>query len=820
MKISYHWLKEYIDLKESPAEIASLLTKSGLEVEGVENYESLKGSLEGMVIGEVLTCEKHPGADKLKKTTVNLGKEVVPIVCGAANVEAGQKVVVATVGATLYPLVGEPFKINKAKIRGEVSEGMICAEDEIGLGTSHEGIIVLKTDLPAGTPASQYFNIETDHILEIGLTPNRADAASHYGVARDLRALLKKELKTKSVDCFKKDSNANPVQVSVESKASIRYSGLTISNVTVKESPDWLKHKLLSIGLSPINNIVDITNFILHDIGQPLHAFDLDKVDGKKVIVKTVAKGTEFVTLDKQKRKLNEFDLMICNATAPMCIAGVFGGVDSGVTTSTKSIFLESACFSADSIRKTSLAHGLKTDASFRFERGTDPNIIVYALKKAALLIKEVAGGEISSGITDIYPEPVKDFTVETSYTKICNLIGKDIEHATIKEILANLDIKLLSEQGDKLSLAVPPYRVDVQRSADIAEEVLRIYGYDNIEVKGTLSSSYLAEFPAKDKEKMQNIISQLLASSGFDEIITNSLTKPVYAEKAEGIDASRSVEVLNKLSEDLGVLRQTLLFSGLEVLAHNINRRQKDLKLFEFGKIYSHVGSTYSEKNRLSLLITGNKFHESWNAASKTTDFYDLKSVVLNILSKLGIENTEAGLTDSGLLSEGLVVKLKPGKKYGKAEAILSVKPFNEEELVNFGLVKEQYTKLADVKQKVWFADFDLDLLFKAYGKDIQFAEISKFPEVRRDLSLVLDKTITFEKISELAAKTERKLLKEVNVFDVYEGENIGKDKKSYSISFILEDMEQTLTDKVIDKTMERLMDSFEKELGAVIRK
>jgi len=436
------------------------------------------------------------------------------------------------------------------------------------------------------------------------------------------------------------------------------------------------------------------------------------------------------------------------------------------------------------------------------------------------LLIKEVAGGEISSDITDIYSEPVKDFLVETSYTQICNLIGKIIEPATIKEILVNLDIKLLSEQGDKLSLAVPPYRVDVQRPADIVEEVLRIYGYDNIEVKNTLSSSYLANFPEKDKEKMQNTISQFLAANGFSEIITNSLTKPVYAEKAEGINAAQNVEVLNKLSEDLGVLRQTLLFSGLEVLAHNINRKQTDLKLFEFGKIYSHTGSTYCEKNRLSLLITGDKWHESWKARSEPADFYDLKTIVLNILNKLGIQNTESGLTDIGLLSEGLVIKLKPGKKYGKAEVLLSVKPFNEEELVNFGLVKEQYTKLADVKQKVWFADFDLDLLFKAYGKEIQFTEISKYPEVRRDLSLVLDKTITFEKINELAARTERKLLKEVNVFDVYEGENIGKDKKSYSISFILEDMEQTLTDKVIDKTMEKLMDSFEKELGAVIRK
>jgi phenylalanyl-tRNA synthetase beta chain len=804
MKISYNWLKKFIGIQESPEEIANLLTRSGLEVESIEEFETVRGGLKGMVIGKVLSCEKHPGADKLKKTTVDIGNNtILPIVCGAPNVDTGQKVIVATVGTTLYPANGEPFKINKAKIRGEISEGMICAPDEIGIGHSHEGIIVLDTELPQGTAASVFFNISSDHIFEIGLTPNRADAASHLGVARDLKALLKRKLNLDPIENFKEDNNSQKVEIIIENtKACPRYTGLTISNIQVKESPDWLKHHLLSIGLSPINNIVDITNFILHDLGQPLHAFDLDKVTGKKVIVKTLAKDTEFITLDGQKRKLGTDDLMICNGQEPMCIAGVFGGKTSGVTENTKNIFLESAYFSADYIRKTAMHHGLKTDASFRFERGTDPNMPLYALKKAALLIKEVAGGMISSSPSDIYPQEIENFKIETSYKNIDRLIGKKIEHPVIKEILSNLDIGIKSETAENLALSVPPYRVDVQREADIIEEIIRIYGYDNIETTERLSSSYLADFPQKDKDQVQALISHLLASKGFNEIITNSLTKASYAEALLS-DEKEKVEILNRLSEDLGVLRNSMLFSGLEVLSYNINRKQKDLKLFEFGKTYhKKEAGKYQEKNHLGLYLSGDVNTETWLNPSVKIDFYYVKSILSDILLKLNIKDLQIDPLNDVMIKTGAVIKK------------------NDKPLVTFGLVQEKLKKMTDIKQEVWYADFDMDLLFKLYKKDIVFEEISKYPEVRRDLSLVLDKKITFIQISKLALQIEKKLLKDINVFDVYEGENIGSDKKSYSISFILQDNEQTLTDKTIDKIMEKLMGSFEKELGAVIRK
>jgi phenylalanyl-tRNA synthetase beta chain len=804
MKISYNWLKKFILLQESPDEIAKLLTGSGLEVEIVEEFETIKGGLKGIVIGKVLTCEKHPGADKLKITTVEIGNgTILPIVCGAPNVSAGQKVIVATVGATLYPANGEPFKINKAKIRGEVSEGMICAPDEIGIGHAHEGIIVLDTKLPEGTPASVYFNIQSDHIFEIGLTPNRADAASHLGVARDLKALLKRDLQLKAFENFKEDNNSAKVEIIIENSAACpRYTGLTISNLEVKESPDWLKNHLSSIGLSPINNVVDATNFILHDLGQPLHAFDLDKVKGKKIIVKTLPENTEFITLDNQKRKLGANDLMICNSEEPMCIAGVFGGKTSGVTENTKSIFLESAYFSADYIRKTAMHHGLKTDASFRFERGTDPNMPLYALKKAALLIKEIAGGTISSSPLDIYPVKIENFKIETSYKKIDRLIGKKIEPSLIKEILFNLDIKVTSEIDSNLTLSVPPYRVDVRREADIVEEIIRIYGYDNIETTERLSTSYLADFPQKDKDKLQTLISHLLASRGFSEIITNSLSKASYAE-ALNSEEKEKVEVLNKLSEELGVLRNSLLFTGLEVLVYNINRKQKDLKLFEFGKTYhKKEAGKYLEKNHLALYLTGNANTETWLTPSVNIDFYYIKSIISDVLLKLNIKDIQLETLNDAVFKTGVSIKK------------------NEKPIVTFGLIQDKAAKLMDIKQETWYADFDMDLLLKLYKKDIVFDEISKYPEVRRDLSLVLDKKVTFSEISKLALQTEKKLLKDINVFDVYEGENIGPDKKSYSISFILQDIEQTLTDKTIDKIMEKLMGSFEKELGAVIRK
>lgn len=800
MKISYNWLKQHIDLSESPEEIAAKLTKAGLEVEGIEEYESIKGGLKGLVIGQVLTCEKHPGADKLSKTTVDVGNgTILPIVCGAPNVAAGQKVVVALVGATLYPASGEPFKISKAKIRGEVSEGMICAEDEIGLGTSHAGIMVLDTSLPLGTPASEYFKIENDFTIEIGLTPNRADAASHLGVARDIKALLKRKLKDIKIEAPK--AKGSKVEIIIENKeACPRYAGLTISNLSVKESPEWLKNRLKAIGLNPINNVVDSTNYILHDLGQPLHAFDLDKVKGNKVIIKTLPKGTEFVTLDGVKRKLSDNDLMICNAEAPMCIAGVFGGQESGVSEGTKNIFLESAYFSPDFVRKTSQFHGLKTDASFRFERGTDPNMPVTALLKAAQLIVEIAGGEISSEVTDLYPTPVKDFKIETSYSYINRLIGKPLEKSTIKEILTGLNITIESEKEDELKLSVPPYKVDVQRPADIVEEVLRIYGYDNIELSDRLNAAYLADFPEKDKDKLQKLIGSMLAGSGFNEILTNSMTKPVYAEFL-GISA-QSVEVLNKLSEELGVMRQSLLFSGLEILNYNINRRQKDLKLFEFGKTYFKEEGKYKEYNRLSLFVTGTIQAESWNVVAKEADFYYLNTLVSKILQKLNLADAQQQKTEEKAFAQGV--------NYVKNNKIIA----------SLGKVQDKALKLADIKQPVYYAEFDADALLKAYKNSIQFRELNKYPEVRRDLSLVLDKSITFEQIRQLALKQEKKLITDINVFDVYEGKNLGEGKKAYAISFILQDFEQTLTDKVIDTTMQKLMNSFEKELGAVIRK
>ncbi len=809
MKISLNWLKQYIALDEPAQDIANLLTRSGLEVEGLEEVETIRGGLKGLVIGEVLTCQKHPDADKLSLTTVDIGNGTVsPIVCGAPNVRTGQKVVVATVGAVLYPTSaddrpGEPFSIKKAKIRGQVSEGMICAEDEIGLGTSHEGIMVLDTQLPNGTPAAEYFHLQSDHVLEIGLTPNRADAASHLGVARDLKALLKRPYQLPSVVGFRIDNTSLPIEVLVENIAACpRYCGLTISNLTVKESPDWLKQRLESIGLSPINNVVDVTNFVLHELGQPLHAFDADQVTGRKVIVKNLPTGTLFVTLDQQEGKLAAADLMICNTEEPMCIAGVFGGAKSGVKNETTRIFLESACFSADSIRKTSQFHGLKTDASFRFERGTDPNMPPYALKRAALLIKEVAGGEISSDVVDVYPQPVPNFQVEITYRNVDRLIGKVIERNTIKEILQNLDITILAETSEGLQLSVPPYRVDVTREADVIEEILRIYGFEHIEIAEHLSTAYLAEFPAIDKNKLQYRITAALAANGFHEIITNSLTKPAYADAIRALLPCEDVQILNKLSEDLGVMRQTLLFSGLEALAYNLNRRQKNLDCFEFGKQYYKSGERYVEKSRLALFITGSIQAESWQVPTRPADFHDLAAAVQKILTQLNVKEYTSQEASAGILQYGLTYLL------------------NKKEVVSFGLLNSQLAKLADVKQAVFYADFDWDYLVKQFRDDLVFEEVPKYPEVRRDLSLVIDKQVSFEEIRRLALKYERNLLRSVNVFDVYEGENIGPGKKSYSVSFILQDHQQTLTDQVIDRTMQKLMTTFEKELNAIIRK
>ncbi|GAB3950676.1 phenylalanine--tRNA ligase subunit beta [Spirosoma harenae] len=809
MEISYKWLQEFIELPELPEEVGKMLTATGLEVEGIEKIDAVPGGLEGVVIGEVLTCTKHPDADKLSLTTVDVGAEQpLPIVCGAPNVAAGQKVVVALVGATLYPSSGESFQIKKAKIRGAASEGMICAEDEIGLGASHAGIIVLDTDLPNGTPAARYFNLEADYQIAIGLTPNRIDAASHFGTARDLKAVLKRPLTLPSVDAFAVDNTDLTLDVRVEDQAACpRYTGLTISGLTVKESPDWLKQKLLAIGQKPINNIVDITNFVLHDLGQPLHAFDAAKIAGNQVIVKTLPEGTPFVTLDGVERKLSATDLMICDAEKPMCIGGVFGGQFSGVSAQTTSIFLESAYFSPTSVRKTAQHHGLKTDASFRFERGTDPNMPIFALKRAALLIQEIAGGVISSDITDLYPAPIEPFRIPVRYRNIDRLIGIKIEHSEIHRILEALDIQAENQDSEGFVAIVPPYRVDVTREADVIEEILRIYGLDNVPLSVHLAADTLSEFPKIDPDGWQNRVGQLMAANGFYEILTLSLTRPAYHDAIRASLPEVDVTLLNPLSDELSVMRQTLLFSSLETLVYNLNRRQKDLKTFEFGKVYHKVkledGATkYVERMRLSLAMTGNHSSESWLQKGQPTTYHDLATAVQRVLNLFRVKAVETQPADSTIFQYGLtyVVNKKP--------------------LVSLGLVQPKLAKLVDLKQPVFYADFDWTALLKLATGKVRYEEVSKFPEVRRDLSLVIDKGVTFEQISRLARQTERKLLRSINVFDVYEGDNLGNGKKAYSVNFMLQDSTQTLTDTAIDKTMQRLMAAFEKELGAVIRK
>ncbi|MDQ3394390.1 MAG: phenylalanine--tRNA ligase subunit beta [Bacteroidota bacterium] len=804
MKISINWLKDFISVEDAPQEIAHLLTHAGLEVEGVEKFQQVEGNLQGVVLGKVLRCEKHPDADKLSLTQVDIGNGVVsPIVCGAPNVAPGQMVVVATPGTTLYPLKGDPFTIKKAKIRGAVSEGMICAEDEIGLGASHAGIMVLDTDLVPGTPAAEFFKLKEDHILEIGLTPNRADAASHLGVARDLKALLNKQIKFPSVEKFSIDNNELEIRVTVEDvEACPRYSGVSISGVTIKDSPDWLKTKLKSIGVAPINNVVDATNYVLHELGQPLHAFDADKISGKKIIVKTLPEGTPFTTLDGKERKLLGKDLMICDTEGGICIAGVFGGAHSGISNNTKSIFLESAYFSPDYVRKTALAHGLKTDASFRFERGTDPEITVFALKRAALLIKEVAGGAISSPIVDQYPNKINFFEINALYKNIDRLIGKKIEKVRIHDILENLDIQIKNKSEVGFTAHVPPYRVDVQREADIIEEVLRIYGYDNIEISTALSSDYLAEFDPRDKDKIQYEVSGQLAANGFFEIITNSLTKPGYAENSSALKKEESVAILNYLSEDLAVLRQTLLFSGLEVISHNINRRQNDLKIFEFGKQYKKTTTGFLEEVHLGIFMTGDLEKENWSKKTLSVDFHGLYSIIQKILLRFNVDDYKPEKVDHPFFAYAITLK------------------GNNLPLVTLGKVDKQVAKQAVVKQDVFFADIHWENLVNQKAPKVNVEEIPKFPEVRRDISLVINKNVLFDQIKQIAQSVESGLVRDINVFDVFEGESIGNENKAYALSFILQDKEKTLTDKIIDKTMQKIMAAFEEKVGAKIRK
>ena len=798
MKISYHWLKQFIKTDHTPEELSLILTNIGLEVESVEKVQTIPGGLEGLLIGHVKECIQHPNADRLKITKVDIGgDEDLQVVCGASNVSAGQKVVVATVNTTVHPTSGEPFKINKSKIRGEVSEGMICAEDEIGLGISHEGILVLDTNAPIGTPAKSYFNIEDDYCFEIGLTPNRADAASHLGVARDLAAYLNTAVIMPDIKAFSSGNQSLIIPVSVEDQqACPRYSSLTICGVTVEESPDWIKEKLQVIGLRSINNIVDITNYVLHELGQPLHAFDADEIRGGKVLVKKCAEGTPFTTLDGVERKLSSEDLMICHAEKAMCMAGVFGGVESGIKSTTSNIFLESAWFDAVSIRKTSKRHGLKTDASFRYERGTDPEMTVIALKRAAILITEIAGGQIASSISDIYPAPVPPFAIAVHYSHVDRLIGKVIPRSEIKSILTGLGITIETETEQGLVLQVPTYKVDVTREVDIIEEILRIHGYNNIEIPNQIRASLnYAEKP--DKEIVQHKIADLLTANGFVEIMSNSLTKLTYSSNPE-----QAVKILNPLSTDLDAMRQSLLFSGLEAIVYNQNRKNSDLKMYEFGKTYWSEEGVYYENQRLALFLTGANEIDNWNNKAKQVSFYNLKSVVDTIIQRLNIKGLVTKDADDTHLSAGL--------HYLKGEKVL----------IQFGSVSKSVLKKLDIANEVFYADFNWDLILKTIRKNkISYREVSKYPAVRRDLSMLLDQSILFDQLKQIAHKTEKSLLKEINVFDVYVGDKLPEGKKSYALSFTLQDEERTLNEKQIETSMQKLIHSFEKEVGAEIR-
>lgn len=820
MNISYNWLKEYVNFDLTPDEVAAALTSIGLETGDVEEVQSIKGGLEGLVIGEVLTCEPHPNSDHMHITTVNLGQgDPVQIVCGAANVAAGQKVVVATLGTKLYD-GDECFTIKKSKLRGVESNGMICAEDEIGIGTSHEGIIVLPEDVVPGTLAKDYYNIKSDYVLEVDITPNRSDACSHYGVARDLYAWLiqngrQATLKRPSVDAFKVDNHDMNIDIVVENtEACPRYAGVAIKNVTVKESPEWLQNKLRLIGVRPINNIVDITNYILHAYGQPMHCFDADKIKGGKIVVKTCPEGTKFVTLDEVERKLSDRDLMICNAEEPMCIAGVFGGLDSGTTETTKDVFLESAYFHPTWVRKTARRHGLSTDSSFRFERGIDPNGTIYALKEAALLVKELAGGEIASEIKDNYPAPIADFLVELSYEYTNALIGKVIPAETIKSIVTSLEMKITGETPEGLSLLVPAYRVDVQRPCDVVEDILRIYGYNNVEIPTSVKSSLSVKGDVDNSVKLQNLVSEQLVGCGFNEIMNNSLTAATYYEGLETYKPENLVQLMNPLSNDLNVMRATLLFGGLESIQHNANRKNADLKFFEFGNCYhfnaekknpEKVLAAYSEELHLGLWITGKRVSNSWAHPDENTSVYELKAYVLNIFRRLGVNF--GGLVFGNLTDDIYSVAISVHTRGGKL-------------LATFGVLHKKIQKAFDIDNEVYYADLNWKELMKAIKNNtVAYKEISKFPAVKRDLALLIDKKVQFAEIEKIAYETDKKLLKSVELFDVYEGKNLEAGKKSYAVSFMLQDENATLNDKQIDKVMQKLIANLQNKLDAKLR-
>lgn len=824
MNISYNWLKRYIDLKDDAQAVANILTSIGLEVGTVEQVETIRGGLRGLVVGEVLTCEPHPNSDHLHLTTVNIGTEVLPIVCGAPNVAAGQKVVVATIGTVLYD-GDQSFTIKKGKLRGEDSFGMLCAEDEIGVGTSHDGIIVLPAETPVGMKASDYYHVDNDTLIEVDITPNRSDAACHYGVARDLYAYYRAHgqqvaLTKPAVDGFKVDNHNLDIKVQIENtEACPRYTGVSIQNVTVQESPDWLKQALSTIGLRPINNIVDVTNFVLHECGQALHAFDADKIKGHQVIVKCAAQGQKFVTLDGVEREMSDKDLMICNAQEPMCIAGVFGGLDSGVTEQTTNVFLESAYFDPVSIRKTSRRHQLQTDASFRYERGCDPNNTLYVLKRAALLIQEVAGGQIAMDISDNGQTTFDPWPVTIDIERVNSLIGKAIGEDQIETILRALEIEIYSKDGSIWQLGVPRYRVDVQRECDVVEDILRIYGFNNIEFPEKLNTS-LSYNTKPNPVQLQTRISEQLTAQGFYEIMNNSLTKVAYYEPLQQMPLAQCVTIMNPLSQDLGVMRQTLLFGGLESIARNINRKNGDLKLYEFGNCYHYNGElknknpeliqndplkAYSEEMHLGLWLTGNKAAQSWISKSEKSTFYQLRAYVNNILVRLGvaIDKVNVERLESELYDDGLVIKAPNGKALGL-----------------IGIVARKVLKMMDIDQTVFYADLDWKQLLKQnkqYKAVIE--DLPKYPEVKRDFALLVDKNIEFADLARAAFDTERKLLKNVFLFDVYEGKNLEEGKKSYALSFILQDKENTLKDKQIEFIMSRLQKTFEDKFNATLR-
>ena len=820
MNISYKWLKEYVDFNLTPQEVCDALTSEGLEVDALEEVQSIRGGLKGLYVGQVLTCEPHPNSDHLHVTTVDLGKgEASQIVCGAPNVAAGQKVIVADLGCVLYDGDKE-FVIKKSKLRGVESNGMICAEDEIGVGTSHDGIIVLPEDAKVGTPAAEYYNLESDWLIEFDITANRADALSHWGVARDLYAWLKQNgyetsLHRPSDEGFAVDNEDLPIDVEiVNTDACQRYACVSITGCEVKESPEWLKNKLTTIGLRPINNIVDITNYVMMAYGQPLHCFDADMVKGHKIVVKTMPEGTPFITLDGEEHKLSDRDLAICNAEEPMCIAGVFGGKGSGTYDTTRNVVLESAYFHPTWIRKSARRHGLSTDASFRFERGIDPNGTIYALKQAAILCKELAGGKVSMQIKDVYPKKIENFKVDLKYSYVNQLIGKELPVDTIKNIVASLEMVILNEDTEGLLLEVPAYRVDVQRPCDVVEDILRVYGYNNVEIPSQLKSSLVIKGDEDIKHRLANLVGEQLLGCGFNEILNNSLTKGAYYEGLNSYPESNLVKIFNPLSSDLNVMRQTLLFGGLESVAHNINRKNPNLKFFERGNVYTFTPekqnvdnpmAAYKEENMIALWVTGKRVSGSWAHADEASTFFELKAYVMNILSRIGLPFGMLVFKDSesDIFSKATVIENRGGKKF-----------------VEMGLVSKKILKSAGIDQEVYYAELNWTALMKAIKKQkVEYVEISKYPSVSRDLALLLDKGVEFARVEQIAYQSEKKLLKKVELFDVYEGKNLPEGKKSYAVNFILQDEQKTLNDKQIDAIMNKIIANLKKELGAELR-